>query len=241
MGTLAKKIEAYYLANHWHIDRQPGAVNICYIEGANADGTPNADRPDEWNDRRIVFMYDEKGEPFIALNTTATCEPGTAATMSKEAQKLGGVARVQFGQFRVWKRGFHKNDPLHPALVQRAPLMVHRDKNRDQKRTGDLISLATGINHHGNKPRKGSTKPPKLVGFNSAGCPVGEWWSIHLNFIELTDRDPNYLADKEYLFYSAFINGDDFAKFKPNRLAEFIGILADAPGTFENDLEMLKP
>jgi len=53
------------------------------------------------------------------------------------------------------------------------------------------------------------------VGNNSAGCPVGEWWSIHLNFIlELTDKDPRYIADNDYFYHCAFINGDEFAKFK---------------------------
>jgi len=209
MDKLAKKIEAYYIANAWTIDERPGAVNICYIEGANSEGIPNADRPDEWNDRRIVFMYDESGEPFIALNTPCTTEPGVSATNSKKAAKLGGVARVQFGQFRVWQLGYHKRDRAHPALVQVAPLEVFRDANRDGKRTGDKISQATGINQHGTRPGI----IPRKVGNWSEGCLVGQWWSIHLNFIDLCRADINYKADPKYLFYTAIINGDEFAKF----------------------------
>lgn len=236
MDILAKKLERYYLANHWHIDKTPDAVNIAYIEGANADGTPNADRPDEWNDRRIIFMYTSDGEPFIALNSAATTEPGVSATNSKKAAALGGVARIQFGQFRVWQMGYHKKDTGHPALVQVSELYVTRDRNRDGKRTGDLISKATGINQHGTRQGINSRK----VGSWSEGCLVGQYWSMHLNFIDLCKADPRYLADKKYLFHTAIINGDEFAKFKVNRLADFIGILADAPGTFENDLELLK-
>lgn len=210
MEALAKKIERFYIFKAWHIDERPGAVNIAYIEGANADGTANKDAPDGWNDRRIVFMYDEDGQPYIALNTPCTTEPGVSATNSKKAAKLGGVARVMFGQFRVWKIGYHKGDPAHPALVQALPLNVHRDKNRDGKRTGDPVSAASGINQHGTRNGIKSTK----VGNWSAGCLVGQWWSIHLNFMDLCRSDVNYLADPNYIFYTAIINGDEFAKFK---------------------------
>lgn len=210
MDILAKKLEAYFLSKNWHIDRQPDAVNIAYIEGANADGTPNADRPDEWNDRRIVFMYLPNGEPFISHNSAATTEPGVSATNSKKAAALGGVARVQFGQFHVWQMGYHKRDTSHPALVQVSELYVTRDRNRDGKRTDDLISRATGINQHGTEPGINSRK----VGRWSEGCLVGQYWSMHLNFIDLCKADPRYIANPKYLFHTAVINGDEFGKFK---------------------------
>jgi hypothetical protein len=210
MDKLAKKIEAYYLHKGWYIDYTPDAANIAYIEGANEDGSSNADKPNEWNDRRIVFSYGASGEePYIVLNTAATTEPGLLATNTKAAQKLGGVARIQFGQFKVWKMGYHKGNPLHPALVQSGGLMVYADLNKDGKRTGDKLRSAIGINQHGTSK---NAKPQK-VGNWSAGCLVGMNWVMHLNFIKMCREDPAFIRDNNYLFHTSIINGDEFAKF----------------------------
>jgi len=210
MDKLADKLIRYATAKQWHIDTRPGVPNIFYIEGSNADGTPNADKPDGWNDRRIVVVFDTFGKPWCSLNGAATTEPGVSSTNSKAAQKLGGVARIQFGQFRVWRNGYHKGDKAHRALVQVLPLDVHRDFNRDGKRTGDKIGPATGINQHGTRPGINSKK----VGGYSAGCLVGQYWATHLDFMDIMDSHPDYIADKNYLYYTAVINGDEFGKFK---------------------------
>ena len=210
--TLAEKITAYFEAKNYVLRRELDAVNILYIEGADQHGNAITDTPDAWNDRRIILQFDGEGVPFISLNAAATCEPGTSATLSPQAAKRGGVARVMFGQFKVWRMGFHKGIKIHPALVQRAPLMVHRDRNRDQKRTGDPVSRAMGINQHGT--REGHL--PERVGNWSEGCPVGLIWAGHLTFIEICKHDPEYLKDPNYLFYTAFIPGDEFARFNPN-------------------------
>jgi hypothetical protein len=212
MDNLAKKTIRYAESKGWYIDRKPGAVNIFYGEGMNADGSRNADKDDEFNDLRYVILFNEKGEPYCDLIATATTEPGRKSTLSKQAKKLGGVGRIQFGQFRVWKMGYHKSDKKHPALVQRGELLVCRDKNMDGKRTGDAISRVTGLNQHGIILKSGQPLPKK-VGLFSAACLVGLYWSLHLNFIDLCKKDPNYIADKKYLFYTAIINGDEFAKF----------------------------
>ena len=223
IDKLADKLVRYSLAKGYQIDRTPGAVNIIYLEGANADGTANADHIDGWNDRRLIVMFDLlTGLPFVALNATATTEPGLSATNNKEADKLGGVARIQFGQFRVWEMGYHKSDKRHPALVQRAPLFVFRDRNKDGKRTGDLISSVTGLNQHSVLPASNG-KAPDNVGNHSAGCLVGLFWSLHLTFIDLCQNHPEYVEAKKaadragkrcsHKFYTTIINGDEFAKF----------------------------
>lgn len=86
--------------------------------------------------------------------------------------------------------GFHKIK-THPALVQSGTILVYRDANRDQKRTGDPIYPAYGINHHSTRLAFAGEK----VGDWSYGCCVGRNWSKHLQFIELMKTDPRYIAD----------------------------------------------
>lgn len=206
---LAEQIIAYMAMKGYQIFRNPGEVNIVYLEGSDDNGQPNKDRLDDWDDRRMVIMYNAAGQPYIALNALATSEPGKSATNSRAARQRGGVARVKFGQATVWRRGFHKGNPKHPALVQYLPLQVWRDKNCDGKRTGDPEDWAAGINHHSTSPKY----KPGTVGNWSEGCYVGCYWDMHLLFIALCDNDPRYVADKNFLYTITTIAGDDFWKW----------------------------
>lgn len=201
-----------YMANKgYRISTRPGEVNIIYLEGGNADGTPNSDAPDRWNDRRIVIVHDSAQRPEIVLNVEATSEPGTAATFSVAARKRRGVARVALTQYlEKWKVGYHKRNKNHPALVQAGDIKVFRDFNRDGLRTGDNLLQASGINQH-------STRPyliPTIVGVWSEGCLVGRVWAEHLSFMDLVKSDPRYVADPEFLFDTTIIDTSDFHKFR---------------------------
>jgi len=218
MNTLinpAKAIEAFVTLNYnAPLFKSDGHISIVYIEGMNPNFTLNRDRPNEWNDLRLLIRY-SGNKPEIILNSIATTEPGHEATMSKEAARLGGVSRIRFGFHEaLWHHGFHnfaKTGRKHPALVQipgRA-VMVHRDLNKDFIRTGDRVGPAWGINHHG--VLRGV---PKFVGRHSAGCPVGLDWEEHLEFIDLTKTDPRYLANKSFAYSSWFLPGDQLMKFR---------------------------
>lgn len=188
----------HYLKEHgYRYSEAPGHKNLIYIEGGFFFGdrfTPNADTADGWNDLRVVLEFSPSGIPFISHIAKATCEPGTSATNSANAAKNGGVARLQLIQYEnAAMMGFHKN-PAHPALVQSGIILVHRDANRDQKRTGDLISKATGINHHGTRPGFNSGR----VGMWSEGCCVAHNWNNHIDFIELMKLDPRYIQDNGF-------------------------------------------
>jgi hypothetical protein len=211
---LAHRLVEYFAIKGYVLDRNPGEVNIIYLEGAHYNGTPISDDPDKWNDRRIVLMFDKDNKPFIAINHAATTEPGRSATMSQAAAKRGGVARIKFGQFRAWRVGYHnqaKNGRTHPALVQRAELWVHRDRNRDGKRTGDPVTKASGINQHSTRP--GYTR--NSVGTWSEGCLVGWIWEQHMKFMELVQSDPRYLADPNYMFLTTIIDATEFHSAVP--------------------------
>ncbi len=210
--TLAAQIVAYMEAKKYTVFRGTDQVNIVYLEGSNEDGTPNADAPDGWNDRRIVIVWRD-GKPEIVHNAPATTEPGIQATNSLSAQRRGGVARIQFGQFTAWRMFYHqyaKFGPLHPALVQCAPLKVHRDANKDGKRTGDPLDWAQGINQHSTRPNM----VPGRVQSWSEGCLVCPVWGLHEQFIALCKADPRYIADDQFVFTTTIIAGDDFAKKK---------------------------
>ena len=216
---LAEKILAYMRHKGYTVCNGPGEYNIVYLEGADADGRPNADTIDVWNDRRLLIRHDTDGTARMVLNAMATTEPGLAATHSTAARKRGGVARIAIGQHTAWKMGFHKQLVTHPALVQTQPLTVHRDYNRDGRRTGDRLDVGLfGINQH-------STRPgirPKNVGRWSEGCLVGQTWEEHLNFIDLLRTDVRFQADKDFVFTTTVIDTTDFAKWLASEISGMI-------------------
>lgn len=198
----AKRVIKYMETLGYEIYRDPGEINIVYVEGADLDGTPNDDKGDRFNDLCLLIRF-ENGEPVIIHRSVCTTEPGYAATIAASALKLGGVARVQLTQYKnCWQMGTHKSG-THPALVQRAPMLVHRDLNKDGKRIGDKLLPAWGINQHGTKPGFIA----KLVGMWSQGCLVRLNWNEHLEFIDLVKTDPRYVANAKFFFTSTILDG----------------------------------
>lgn len=199
------------LDKKYHVDTQPGHLNIVYIEGINPDFTLNNDAFDGWNDLCLIINHTAEGLPEIIFSAVCTTEPGKTATHDNAAKKLGGVARIKFGQYTAWRVGYHRRARLldtHPALVQCAPILVHRDSNKDGKRTGDPITYAFGINQHSTSAIYNGQK----IGRWSAGCLVRKWWADHLKFMELVKTDPRYIADKRFIFSSTIFAGDEFIK-----------------------------
>ena len=197
LHELALVLANYLKERGYRWSELPGHKNLIYIEGGFFFGgrfTPNADTADGWNDLRILLEFTASGIPFISHIAKATCEPGTSATNSANAAKNGGVARLQLIQYReAAMMGFHKIK-THPALVQSGEILVYRDANRDQKRTGDPIYPAYGINHHSTNPIFTGEK----VGMYSMGCCVGWNWQEHLEFINLMKTDPRYIQDNGF-------------------------------------------
>jgi hypothetical protein len=210
--TYAQLIIAYMESLGYDIARGPHELNIVYVEGADLDGTPNADDADRFNDLGLLIEFDEAGQPQIVHRAVCTTEPGYAATMAQRARLLGGVARVQLTQYKsCWQMGFHKSNPAHPALVQRAPMLVHRDRNRDGKRPGDLLMPASGINQHGTRPGMLA----RLVGTWSEGCLVRLNWDDHLHFIGMLKTDPRYVQNPAFLFSAAILDGGKVWRYQP--------------------------
>ena len=207
LGTdFASRIVKYMqLRNYW-LARLPGFLNLVYVEGANKNGTLNDDAFNKFNDRRLVLTI-ESGKPQLVFNVLATTEPGKFFT--DNPMNPNGAARIAFGQYKAWVVGIHNisKPNRHEALVQKGMLSVHRDKNKDGKRTGDPLDAGDsfGINQH-----SGFNADLNNIGRASAGCLVGQSHEEHKQFMALVKTDPRFKkASKAYVFMTTVIAGDD--------------------------------
>jgi hypothetical protein len=201
-GDLAGRIVARMLAlGHW-VSRHPDCVNIVYLEGASADGVPNDNRPNVYNDSRFAIRI-EGGVPKILGAWEATTEPGRAFTVDPSLANPLGAARIALGQHKAWILGFHKSNPRHPALVQRETLPVFRDLNRDFQRQGDTVHVGLfGINQH-----HGFSSNPNDIQQDSAGCLVGRAKTGHTEFLRIVKTDARFHASADYRFMTAILDG----------------------------------
>lgn len=208
-NDFASRIVKYMqLKNYW-LARLPGFLNLVYVEGANKDGSLNDDAFNKFNDRRLVLTI-EAGKPTLVFNVLATTEPGKFYT--ENPLNPGGAARIAFGQYKAWVVGLHNigKPNRHEALVQKGRLPVHRDKNKDGKRTGDFIDVGDsfGINQH-----SGFNASPDNIGKASAGCLVGQNHEEHKQFMALVKTDPRFKkASRAYVFMTTVIAGDDLKR-----------------------------
>ena len=95
-----------------------------------------------------------------------TCDPGTDYLLTPMNPK--GTAIIPEGQYLgLWMLGKHKG---YTALVQRKPIQVKRDNDRDNLLEGELSNVMeiAGLNFH----RALENDVVKTVGKFSAGCQV---------------------------------------------------------------------
>lgn len=207
-GDLAARIVQYMRQKRFQVFTGPGERNIVYVEGMDPDGSLNADPPNQFNDLRLVIECVD-GRPAIIGRWEATTEPGSHYTNNPMNPR--GAARIRFGQYRAWQVGQHGQSNPHEALVQAAPLTVHRDANRDFQRPGDQEDTGLfGINQHW-----GYDLPRQDIGEASAGCLVGRTREGHREFIRLVKQDPRYRASSSFLFSTTVIAGDDLVRTAP--------------------------
>lgn len=203
-NSLASRIIKYMVAKDYHVTKGEKLYNIVYLEGADDDGTPNADTPNLWNDLRLIVEIKKDGVPKIVNAWSATTEPGRKYTVSP--LNSSGAFRIAFGQYKAWKVGTHKD---HEALVQCSNLSGFRDGNKDFARTGDkAVSGHFGINQHWGYDMA-------TVEGASAGCLVGKTRNGHREFMEIIKRDRRYAVNSNYIFLTTIIPGDDLAKKFP--------------------------
>lgn len=202
-GSLAGRI-VVAMRNLGHgFCRHPLALNIVYVEGLSPDGSRNDDKPNVFNDLRMLLRAGEDGVPFVEESWVATTEPGTYYTKVKKLNPLG-TARIAFGQYKSWSVGVHMagKPSEHEALVQTAPVTVHRDLNEDFERAGDKTYTGLfGVNQH-----YGFDAPVDDIGRASAGCLVGRTKAGHRSFMALCKADPRYRLHKGYRFTATVLD-----------------------------------
>jgi hypothetical protein len=199
---LANRIIKYMTAKNYAVFSGERMYNIVYVEGMNEDGTLNDDAPNEFNDRRMIIQIIDE-VPKIVNSWQATTEPGDYYTY--HPMNPEGAARIKFGQYQAWKVGIHGNSEPHEALVQFLPITVHRDFNKDFKRTGDKLDTGNFcVNQHW-----GYDAPVTDIKNTSAGCLVGRRRDGHREFMQLVKADRRYQNNEDYIFYTTVIAGDD--------------------------------
>jgi hypothetical protein len=216
-NDLPSRILKYMEARGYQIDAGKNRYNIVYVEGMNADGTLNDDRPNYFNDRRMVIEV-INGIPTIVGNWEASTEPGNYYT--ENPMNPQGAARIKFGQYKAWRVGTHYgggSDP-HEALVQEKPVTVYRDFNKDHFRIGDKMDTGLfDINQNW-----GYDLPYNNVYFASAGNLVGRTRQGHREFMSLIKQDERYVKNKDYLFITTIIDGNDLGKMFPDSSARVL-------------------
>jgi hypothetical protein len=195
-------------ARGFWLARIPGHVNIVYLEGANGDGTPNDNRPNRFNDLRVVMTVQD-GKPVILGKWEGTTEPGKVFTDTP--LNAMGAARIAFGQYKAWSVGMHGSGTgRHEALVQVGEIKVHRDLNKDFKRDGDAVDTGSSfaVNQHW-----GYDHPIEDIGKASAGCLVGRTREGHKKFMSILKEDPRYQASNGYRFMTAILTAIEIQRF----------------------------
>lgn len=198
-SDLPSAIEKVFNKQGYLLFKNPGEMNIVYVEGMNTDGTGNDNAPNKFNDCRIVIAY-EGAKPVIRGLWDATTEPGKYWT--EHPMNRGGAARIKFGQYTAWRPGqYHDQE----ALLQTSPITVCRDLNKDYKRTGDKEDTGMfGIYHHW-----GYDMPKDNLGQSSAGCLVGRTKNGHREFMKLVKSDPRYSPSNKFQFTATVIPFSD--------------------------------
>lgn len=83
----------------------------------------------EFDDLQIVFWKNQAGQ-WAYSQYVCTTDPSDLYLFNPINAK--GTAIVKPGQYRgLWELGYHKGHSDHPALVQRRPVVVIRDYNKD--------------------------------------------------------------------------------------------------------------
>ena len=186
-------VSAMITKGHW-VARHPDCVNIVYVEGMNADGTPNDNLPNEFNDRRMVIRVVD-GIPRIERSWEATTEPGRYWT--EHPMNVKGAARIAFGQYKAWTVGdYHGSE----SLLQAAPIPVYRDLAQHYKREGAPDVGMFGIEQHW-----GYDLSKQDLGRSSAGCLVGRATAGHREFMALVKTDARYRASPGYRFLTTVL------------------------------------
>jgi len=142
-----------------------GEYNLNII-GVRSD---NKDKVTNLFDDLLIIIYKTPTGKWQRVTYSITTEPGIYY-MTKKILNPKGTAILVPGQYRgCWEIGKHKGD--YKALVQKKPIKVYRDGNKDDTYNMDSTRIDSGvfgINIH----RSNEFVKATFVNSYSAGCQV---------------------------------------------------------------------
>ena len=192
---IAVALVDYARSQNWEVRTGEHRYNIFYVQGMFPSGVRNDNKPNQFNDSRLLVEVNPT--PRLVGAWFASIEPGNHYT--HQPMNAKGAAQIEVpGQYRAWRIGKHKGREI--ALVQVAPVNIVRDFNRnskvdeEDKKEYSLI----GANQH-------SGSDQRFVGNASAGCPVGRTTKGHQEFMNYLHKDVDYQADDNFIFSTAFV------------------------------------
>ena len=148
----AKKVGGKLVQKPWHLN----------IIGLRTQDT----KANTFND--VIFVLFKQGGEWVLMQFGATTDPGT---YYREAPiNVNGTAIVKPGFYpNVWKVGMHRG--RYKALVQRGPITVFRDDDRNAEL--DIVGMTEDTGYFGiNLHRANANIESKQVDRWSAGCQV---------------------------------------------------------------------
>ena len=172
-----KNIKSYFAAKDYKFFDTPDRKLNLNIIGVRRDNQGS-----NTFDDFLLVMYREE-ELMVSHRWQATTDPGKYWLMNPMNPK--GTAVLAPGQYRsTWQLGNHQG--RYEALVQRKPVKVYRDNNKDE--TIDYNNITTlidegyfGINIHRSNPYDQSY----VVNKWSAGCQVFKKVEDYNKFMQL--------------------------------------------------------
>jgi hypothetical protein len=180
------------------------------FEGANMDlnivGVRTSDPTvNKFND--FMYVIWRSADDWESRNYEVTTDPGLYWLDNFEELQVVGTAVLKAGQYRsAFTFGLHHS--RYRALVQRTPLPVYRDSNRDNVLDFDESTIDEGmfgINIHKAGSRvEGSTQVDKW----SAGCQVFSKESDFNEFMSLCDQSAQNHGD---VFTYTLLNETDIS------------------------------
>lgn len=184
MNSIVNEVRRVMLQQGFVVYTKPLQLNIVGIRSATTV-------PNSFDDRIVVFWKDDSNQ-WQWHDGAATTDPGTY--WLRNPMNAQGTAMLAAGQYiDSHELGLHRGQ--YAALVQRGPLDIFRDYDRDAVLDfgiGRAIRGLFGINIH----RSSGVGTAKTVDKYSAGCQV--WASIdrYNTFIELCRRHRDLHGNK---------------------------------------------
>ena len=160
----------------YKVNERPYELNLVSVRNSNT-------KPNAFDDTLYVFWKNDSGK-WIGKFYTITTDPGTY-WLKNPLSDLGSAILKEGQYVDSYQIGLHQGK--YKALVQRKPVTVYRDYDRNailDFNNGKEETGLFGINIH----RAGASGKTINVDKWSAGCQVFEDADDFQNFLELADK-----------------------------------------------------